>query len=709
VLTPSGRVPGIIKSEYAKRGSRIPWERATLPLLPAALGLLLYGISRVASREAYFDDYVGLKAIRIAASIGAVLGVVRIFIGFFEVNAPPSAKAKTFRARVAARLRARLLRASPRLHANALRDLGEFGEAAEVLLAGGFLREAGQEFLRANEVAKAARVFERLNDSDQAVKAYSKLGDTRAASVALLAGRYEEAASLFAKHGEHAQAADAWQKAGRPIEAASAFEAASRPEEGGNELVRALENGEGPLARLPKEERHKHAVRAADLIVRSGAALGAAHRFENLGELELAQQLFEEGGDFAEAARLASSRGDHQRAADLYTRAGRLLAAAKSRGEALMASGARSSAGGGGGAPAQDPKELATAAGCFEAAGEPRRAADLFARAGDLLSAARMYERAGLAREAALCHRERGDMGAAARVLEDADPIAAAEAWSAAGKHKEALSVLAGVSNASPRRGRAVALQGDVHLAAGHESEAIAAFAAAIEVTNRADPTSRRTSVTASRRSRAWGSSIRRSTSSGAMRRRVGDSPELERMMSDLSTRKRTATGGKDLIGCTIDRYKAVSLLGEGGTAWVYEAEHTFLRRKVALKVLKPHPTGGTTLATRFYAEAEATAGLRHPNVIHIYDVGATPGGLLYMALELIRGDGLRKRLDQKKKLPLGEAVRVMSGVLAGARRGAREGDRAPRPQAREHPPRGQRPAEGRGLRHREGGSRRSP
>ena len=59
-LTKSGRVPGIIKHDTAKRGSRIPWERATLPLLPAALALLVYAVTHVGERDAFFDEYVGI-------------------------------------------------------------------------------------------------------------------------------------------------------------------------------------------------------------------------------------------------------------------------------------------------------------------------------------------------------------------------------------------------------------------------------------------------------------------------------------------------------------------------------------------------------------------------------------------------------------------------------------------------------------------------
>jgi serine/threonine protein kinase/tetratricopeptide (TPR) repeat protein len=672
-LTKSGRVPGIIKHDAPKRGTRIPWERATVPLLPAGLALLVYAVTHVGGRDAFFDEYVGvpyteyfgMRFLRMAAVVGGTIGVLRILTGFFEVNAPPSAKAKSWHARMRARMRARLLRGSPKLCANALRDLGEFAEAAEVLAAGGFLKEAGAEYLRANEVAKAAKIFEKLNDADAAVKAYVKLGDTRAADVALKAGRFEDAAILFSKHGDHAQAADAFQKAGKPIEAANAFEAASRPEEAGLELLRALENGQGPLANLPFEDRHKYAVRSADLLVRAGAALEAAQRFEKLAERELAQQLFEHGGDFAEAARIATTRGDHEIAAELYTKAGRTLAAAKARGEALMVRRKRSGLTQGGAVNYEDKESLSNAAACFEAAGEPARAADLFAHSGDLASAARLYEKAGAWREAALCHRERGDVASAARVLQQADPIAAAEALAANGQNREALEILANVSQSSPRRGRAVALLGDVHKNAGNESEAIAAFAAALDDTTRSDPDLGQVEHCLD----ALAGMGRLDTAIDQLlrvRKRLGEIPELERMMQDLNTRKKTATGGPELVGCVVDRYRAVNMLGEGGTAWVYTAEHTFLGRTVALKIMKPNPAGGGDLSNRFYGEAQAVASLRHPNVIHVYDVGATPGGLLYMALELVKGEGLRKRLERLTRVPVPQACQIMSGVLQG-------------------------------------------
>src|SRR5581483_9364912 len=112
---------------------------------------------------------------------------------------------------------------------------------------------------------------------------------------------------------------------------------------------------------------------------------------------------------------------------------------------------------------------------------DDRRAADIFARAGDLASAGRLYQKAGAFREASLCHRERGDMTAAANALEAWNPVAAAEAWAEAGRPEDALRILEAIPASSPDRPRAAALLGDLHLAAGHESEALAAYSRAID------------------------------------------------------------------------------------------------------------------------------------------------------------------------------------------------------------------------------------
>jgi serine/threonine-protein kinase len=118
-------------------------------------------------------------------------------------------------------------------------------------------------------------------------------------------------------------------------------------------------------------------------------------------------------------------------------------------------------------------------------------------------------------------------------------------------------------------------------------------------------------------------------------------------------------------VGTEVDRYRLEALLGEGATAWVFKAEHAFLHRKVALKLLKPQPVSDNELTKRFLSEGQAVATLRHPNVIEVYDCGVTPEGSLWIALELVPGISLRQLISKSKALPVAQAAKIGSGVLA--------------------------------------------
>jgi tetratricopeptide (TPR) repeat protein len=662
----SGEAPSLVTPATDARALRIPWERATLPLAPFVVLFVLFLICLVAHRAPFFNRWVGAKGLILTAVLGVGIALARIRVGFYEVT-HPFAKANTLTSFVLARLRARYFRKrNPALAARALSDLGEFLAAGELFLAAEQFHDAADDFMRGHDVARAAKLYERADDTAAAIEAYTRLRNVRAAELSLQAGHAEEAAKLFYKFGKLEEAAAAWQKAGKPLEAANAFEGAWRPEEAGNEILKGLEDASGPFAQLSQDDRHALAGRAADMFERAGAAWRAAKRFEDLGELDLALRLYEKGGDLAEAARIASLQGDHAKSADLYERAGRPEEAAKERGEALLAAtGAASGLGNVGAASSEVKDSLASAAKNFEVAGEARRAADLFARAGDLASAARLFEQLGSRHEAALCYRELGDAASAARLLEPQNPILAAETWSGAGKHEEALRVLESIAPTSPFHKRAVALIADVHLANGNQAEAAEAFSKSIDAAT-ASNFDLRSLAHAIDSLAGMGRLNKAIAQLESVRTRVGASPELEQLRADLDMRKRTGEGGQQLVGCIVDSYRADSLLGEGGTAWVYDAEHTVLGRRVALKVLKPQPASGSSLAKRFYAEAQATAELKHRNVIHIFDVGSTPGGLLYMALELVVGSGLRGLIEKHGRVPVPEATRIMSGVLAG-------------------------------------------
>jgi eukaryotic-like serine/threonine-protein kinase len=96
------------------------------------------------------------------------------------------------------------------------------------------------------------------------------------------------------------------------------------------------------------------------------------------------------------------------------------------------------------------------------------------------------------------------------------------------------------------------------------------------------------------------------------------------------------------LLGKVIsDRYRVLRKLGEGGMGAVYLAEHVFIQKKVALKVLAPELAQRQDLAARFLQEARAASRIGQENVIDISDFGQTPQGLVFFAMEYLEGADL--------------------------------------------------------------------
>ena len=107
-----------------------------------------------------------------------------------------------------------------------------------------------------------------------------------------------------------------------------------------------------------------------------------------------------------------------------------------------------------------------------------------------------------------------------------------------------------------------------------------------------------------------------------------------------------------DLIGTTLcDRYRVLSMLGSGGMGTVFLAEHVNLRRRVAIKVLRPKSAQDQLQVQRFMREARATSAISHPNVIEISDFGDTPDGTVFFVMECLDGEDLRRLLKREKRL----------------------------------------------------------
>ncbi len=111
--------------------------------------------------------------------------------------------------------------------------------------------------------------------------------------------------------------------------------------------------------------------------------------------------------------------------------------------------------------------------------------------------------------------------------------------------------------------------------------------------------------------------------------------------------------------------YRRLRVLGAGGMAQVFEAEHTTLGRRVALKLLKPAVADSADFSLRFIRESHAMAQVKHDNVVAIYDAGEFDG-FMYMALELVTGSDLHKILKRRGRLPVDDAVGYMIGCAKG-------------------------------------------
>jgi serine/threonine-protein kinase len=97
----------------------------------------------------------------------------------------------------------------------------------------------------------------------------------------------------------------------------------------------------------------------------------------------------------------------------------------------------------------------------------------------------------------------------------------------------------------------------------------------------------------------------------------------------------------------------------------VHRAHDTVLGREVALKVLSADLGADDELSHRFRREAEAIGHLSHPNIVSVYDLGEHEGHL-YMAMELLEGDDLRKLIERRADIPLADRVRVLGDIAQG-------------------------------------------
>ena len=113
------------------------------------------------------------------------------------------------------------------------------------------------------------------------------------------------------------------------------------------------------------------------------------------------------------------------------------------------------------------------------------------------------------------------------------------------------------------------------------------------------------------------------------------------------------------------DRYEILEKVGVGGMAEVFKGKDHKLNRYIAVKVLKEEFRENDGFVKKFKEEAQAAAGLAHPNIVNVYDVG-DENGIYYIVMELVEGITLKSYIERKGHLTVKEATSIAIQVSAG-------------------------------------------
>ncbi len=166
----------------------------------------------------------------------------------------------------------------------------------------------------------------------------------------------------------------------------------------------------------------------------------------------------------------------------------------------------------------------------------------------------------------------------------------------------------------------------------------------------------------------------------------MGQSPALQETLQQSAGTPRTCSKCGEMVAATLDRcprdatlllsaeamarlgmrvgdYEIKGVIGEGGTGAVYRGRHVASDRPVAIKVLHDHCARKKDAVEQFIGEARATS---HPNVVDVTDLGTTPDGTVFLAMEYLEGESLRSRLSRVQRLPLFEAINILRQVARG-------------------------------------------
>ena len=111
-------------------------------------------------------------------------------------------------------------------------------------------------------------------------------------------------------------------------------------------------------------------------------------------------------------------------------------------------------------------------------------------------------------------------------------------------------------------------------------------------------------------------------------------------------------------------RYELIEKIGEGGMAVVYKARCRLLNRYVAIKILRPEFTKDAQFVENFKRESQAAAGLQHPNIVSVYDVGKE-GNIHFIVMELIDGRPLSDIIQERAPMDYKTSIELIKQVAS--------------------------------------------
>ena len=114
-------------------------------------------------------------------------------------------------------------------------------------------------------------------------------------------------------------------------------------------------------------------------------------------------------------------------------------------------------------------------------------------------------------------------------------------------------------------------------------------------------------------------------------------------------------------------RYELLEKIGDGGMAVVYKGRDKLLNRFIAVKILRPEFTKDATFVENFKRESQAAAGLSHPNIVGVYDVGRE-GNINYIVMELIDGQTLNKIIEEEAPMDYRKVIDISKQVAQALR-----------------------------------------